>query len=88
MSGQSDQLHMQDVPDRVLLSPTLITPEEQQQDVRYVEANQAKETYDDSTGDYSYITLWKLTCFLINSVQIMHNICRRDQACCQSQNSA
>jgi hypothetical protein len=55
MSGQSDQLHIPDVPNHVLLSPSPM--EEQQKDVRYVEANQTKETHDDSNGDYSYYCL-------------------------------
>ena len=60
MSGQSEQLHMQDVPDHVLLSPTqttLISPEEQQKDICFVDAKRTEETQDDSTGDYSYITV-------------------------------
>ena len=62
MSGLSDQLHMQDVPDHVLLLPTqttLISPEEQQKELRYLDTNGTKETHDDSSGDYSYITVWK-----------------------------
>ena len=81
---------MHDVPDHVLLptQATLTSPEEEQKDVRYVDANRTKETLDNSTGDYNHITVWKLPCFLINSVQIMHTICRKNLACYPSQNLA
>jgi hypothetical protein len=88
MSGQSDtdQLHMQDAPDHVFLLPT----QEQQKDIRYVDANRTKETRDDdSTGDYSYTPHCLDLCVSDKfRLQIMHNICRRDQACYQSQNLA
>ena len=85
MTGQSNQLHMQDVPDHILLLPTLISPEEQQKDVRYVDANQTKETHDDSTGDWLSYYCLETCCVLIDLVQIMT---RGEQACYQSQDLA
>lgn len=54
---KTDQLHMQDVPDHVLLLPTPITPEEQQQkDILYVDANRTtEENHSDSTGDLNIL---------------------------------
>jgi hypothetical protein len=52
LSIKTDQLHMQDVPDHVLILPTPITPEEQQKDILYVDANRTtEENPNDSTGD-------------------------------------
>lgn len=47
MSGRSDQ---QNVPDHVSNLP--ISPEEQQNDIRFVDTNRTGETHNDSTGDY------------------------------------
>lgn len=55
LSVKTDQLHMQDVPDHVLLLPTPISPEDQQKDILYVDANQTEETHDRST-DYAQYT--------------------------------
>lgn len=53
---------LSDVPDHVLLIPTVISPEEQPKDIRCVDANRTKVTQDDSTGDY-HITVRKLPMF-------------------------
>lgn len=54
---------MQDVPDHVLLLPTPISPEEQQKDILYVDANQTKEIHDNlkSIGKY-HTTISKFSC--------------------------
>ena len=51
LSLKTDQLHMQDVPDDILLLPTPISPEDQPKGVLYVDANQTEGTHDDFTGD-------------------------------------
>jgi len=56
LSVKTNQLHMQDVPDNVLLLPTPISPEEQQTDILYIDANRTEEHHDQSIGEY-HITL-------------------------------
>lgn len=53
---------MQDVPDHVLLLPTPISPEEQQEDVLYVDTNQTGDNHDESIGEYYITTVWKPGC--------------------------
>lgn len=87
MSSKSDQPQIQDAPGDVSL---LLPTQEEQKDICYVDANRTKETHDDdddsTTGDYSYILLHSLESVLKFSIQNMHGICRKDQACYQSQN--